>query len=189
MSASSNADEREAEMHQLTFHRINNALFNWPIMCPVAHTLEIMKNKHICHCPWLHPKRSSCLMLKLHGACSVGVKLLDLHPQGRWFDPRCGHDKICTAVGPLSKAPNPTLLQWVCLLLSLINCKSLWLMYTGQGVKTIDVQNKINKTIWPRTVFRSLASGVGYYQALGTLGWAEWPVPIIMPCHVKVTYM
>ena len=32
--------------------------------------------------------------------CSVVVKLLDLDPQGRWFDPRCGHDKICTAVGP-----------------------------------------------------------------------------------------
>ena len=45
----------------------------------------------------------------------------------RWFDPWCGHDKICTAVGPLSKALNPTLLQGVCLLLSLINCKSLWI--------------------------------------------------------------
>ena len=34
------------------------------------------------------------------------VKVLDLDPQGRWFDPWCGHDKICTAVGPLSKALN-----------------------------------------------------------------------------------
>ena len=31
------------------------------------------------------------------------------------------------SVGPLSKALNPTLLQGVCLLLSLINCKSLWI--------------------------------------------------------------
>ena len=60
-------------------------------------------------------------------ACSVVVKLLDLDPQGRWFDPWCGHDKICTAVGPLSKALNPTLLQGVCLLLSLINCKLRWI--------------------------------------------------------------
>ena len=60
-------------------------------------------------------------------ACSVAVKLMDLDPQGRWFDPWCGQDKICTAVGPLSKALNPTLLQGVCLLLSLINCKSLWI--------------------------------------------------------------
>ena len=52
-------------------------------------------------------------------ACSVAVKLLDLDPQGRWFDP--------PAVGPLSKALNPTLLQGECLLLSLINCKSLWI--------------------------------------------------------------
>ena len=43
-------------------------------------------------------------------ACSVVLKPLDLDPQGRWFDPWCGHDKICTAVGPLSKALNPTLL-------------------------------------------------------------------------------
>ena len=32
------------------------------------------------------------------------VNLLDLDPQGRWFDPWCGHNKIYTAVGPLSKA-------------------------------------------------------------------------------------
>ena len=43
-------------------------------------------------------------------ACSVVVKLLDLDPQEQWFDPWCGHDKICKAVGPLSKALNPTLL-------------------------------------------------------------------------------
>ena len=48
-------------------------------------------------------------------ACSVVVKLLDLDPQGRWFGPWCGRDKICAAVGPLSKALNPTLLQGVCL--------------------------------------------------------------------------
>ena len=39
------------------------------------------------------------------------VKLLDLDPQSQWFDPWCSHDKICTAVGPFSKALNPTLLQ------------------------------------------------------------------------------
>ena len=54
----------------------------------------------------------------LEMCCSVVVKLLDLHPQGRWFDPWCGH-KICTAVGPLSKDLNPTLLQGKCLLHSL----------------------------------------------------------------------
>ena len=43
-------------------------------------------------------------------ACSVVVKLMDLDPQGRWFNPWCGRDHICTAVGPLSKALNPTLL-------------------------------------------------------------------------------
>ena len=41
-------------------------------------------------------------------AWSIVVKLLDLDPQGRWFDSRCSHYVICTAVGPLSKA---TLLQ------------------------------------------------------------------------------
>ena len=46
---------------------------------------------------------------------------------GWWFDPWCGQDKICTAVGLLCKALNPTLLQGVCLLLSLIKCKSLWI--------------------------------------------------------------
>ena len=39
----------------------------------------------------------------------IGPLSLDL--QGRWFDPWCGHDKISTAVGPLSKALNLTLLQ------------------------------------------------------------------------------
>ena len=53
-------------------------------------------------------------------ACSIVVKLLDLDPQGRSFDPWCFHNKICTAVGPLSKALNPTLLQGVCLLLSML---------------------------------------------------------------------
>ena len=46
--------------------------------------------------------------LPLTQVCGVAVKLLDLDPQGRWFDPWCGHDKIRTAVGPLSKALNPT---------------------------------------------------------------------------------
>ena len=41
----------------------------------------------------------------------IVVKLLDLDPQGLLFGPWCGHSKICTAVGPLSKALNPTLLQ------------------------------------------------------------------------------
>ena len=35
-------------------------------------------------------------------ACSVVVKGFDLDPQGRWFDPRCAHVKICTAVWPLT---------------------------------------------------------------------------------------
>ena len=67
------------------------------------------------------------LCIHTGATCSIVVKVLHLHPQGRWFDPWCGQDKICTAVGPLSKALNPTLLQGVCLLLSLINCKSLWI--------------------------------------------------------------
>ena len=66
----------------------------------------------------------ACLFQAARG---VVVKLLDLDPQGRWFDPWCGHNKICTAVGPLSKALNPTLLRGECLLRSLINCKSLWI--------------------------------------------------------------
>ena len=50
--------------------------------------------------------------MNIDGAvCSVVVKLIDLDPQGQWFDPWCGQDKICTAVGPLSQALNPTLLQ------------------------------------------------------------------------------
>ena len=47
--------------------------------------------------------------IKLAG--NVVVKLLDLDPQGQWFDPWSGPDKICTAVKPLSKALNPTLLR------------------------------------------------------------------------------
>ena len=39
--------------------------------------------------------------------CSVVAQILDLNPQGRWFDPWSRHDKICTAVGPLSKALYP----------------------------------------------------------------------------------
>ena len=48
------------------------------------------------------------------------IKLRDLDLQVRWFDPWCGHNKICTAVGPSSKALNPTLLRGGggCLLLS-----------------------------------------------------------------------
>ena len=60
-------------------------------------------------------------------ACAVVIKLLDLNRQGWWFDPWCGHNKIYSAVRPLSKAFNPGLLQGICLLLSLINCKSLWI--------------------------------------------------------------
>ena len=50
------------------------------------------------------------LQLLLGQNQQLSIPLLDLDPQGRWFDPWCGHDKICTAVGPLSKALNPTLL-------------------------------------------------------------------------------
>ena len=59
----------------------------------------------------------------------VVVKLLDLDPQGWWFDPWCGHDKICTAVGSLSKALNPTLLQGVrsVLVRSVLFCISFFL--------------------------------------------------------------
>ena len=53
-------------------------------------------------------------------ACSVVFML-------RWFNPWYGHDKICTAVGPLSKTLNPILLQGVCLLLRLIRCLSFWM--------------------------------------------------------------
>ena len=50
------------------------------------------------------------LKLERYGAaCSIVVKVLD--PQDRWFDLWCGHDKICTAIGPLSKALNPIFLQ------------------------------------------------------------------------------
>ena len=66
------------------------------------------------------------LYIMYGAACSVAVKLLDLDPHGRWFDSWCGHYEIHTAVGPLSKALNSTLLHGECLLLSLINCKSLW---------------------------------------------------------------
>ena len=47
-----------------------------------------------------------CLVVVEGAACSVVVKLMDLDPQGRWFDPWWGQDKICPAVGPLSKAPH-----------------------------------------------------------------------------------
>ena len=74
--------------------------------------------------PWRFTSFSIILLQYATGAaCSVVVKLMDLDPQGWWF---LSHDKICTAVGPLSKALNPTLLQSICLLFSLINCKSLW---------------------------------------------------------------
>ena len=66
------------------------------------------------------------MLLIVRATCrdgSVGVKLLDSDPQGRGFDPWSGRDKICPAVGPLIEALNPTLLQGVCCLLSLINCK------------------------------------------------------------------
>ena len=53
------------------------------------------------------------------------VKVLDLELQGRWFNPWCGHDKICTAVGPLSKAFNPALLQEE--MSPVINSKLFWI--------------------------------------------------------------
>ena len=71
-----------------------------------------------------------CVALVM-AARSVAVKLLDLDPQGRRFDPRCGHDEIHTAVGALEQGP--TLLQGVCLLLGLINCKLLWIKATAKG--------------------------------------------------------
>ena len=68
---------------------------------------------------YLSEKKSSygCLsfLFTTGAACSVVVKLLDLDPQDQWLDPWCGHDKICTTVGPLSKAPNPTLGYVSCL--------------------------------------------------------------------------
>ena len=32
------------------------------------------------------------------------AKVHDWDPEGLWFKPRCGHDKISAAVGPLNKA-------------------------------------------------------------------------------------
>ena len=75
---------------------------------------------------------------------SVVVKLLDLGPQGRWF----GHGKICTAVGPLSKA---------CHLLSLINCfLLLWIkvsvkwhvMYYAKSKAFINFAQKRRQVLW-----------------------------------------
>ena len=66
-------------------------------------------------------KRPAPLPSPIQNATSLSCQLLDLDPQGRRFGGRCSHDKICTAVGPLSEALNPALL------LSLINCKSLWM--------------------------------------------------------------
>ena len=61
-------------------------------------------------------------------ARSPAVKLRDLDPQGRRFDPWCGHVEICT----LSKALDPTLLQGVRLPLNLINCKPLWIKASAE---------------------------------------------------------
>ena len=58
------------------------------------------------------------------------VKVHDWDLKGYWFKPQCSHDKISAAVGPLSKAFNPTLLQGGWPPLSLINCKSLWIDYS-----------------------------------------------------------
>ena len=52
------------------------------------------------------------VLIFVGAACSVVVKLLDLDPQGRWFDPWCGHDKMIRSaqlLGPLSKALNPSI--------------------------------------------------------------------------------
>ena len=70
-------------------------------------------------------------------ACSVVVG-----PSRSWFDPWCGHDKICAAVGPLSRALNPTLFQGVCLLLSEMNCKSLWIKASAKW-------HVMSKKWWP----------------------------------------
>ena len=56
-------------------------------------------------------KPETTLRLSKGVARSVAVKLLDWEPQGRRFNPWCGHDKIRTAVRPLSKALNPGLVK------------------------------------------------------------------------------
>ena len=59
-------------------------------------------------CPKQDPKhtaKSAMAFLK--------VKLLDLDPQGRRFDPRCGHDEICAAVGaPWARPLTPHCPGW-----------------------------------------------------------------------------
>ena len=63
--------------------------------------------------------------------------MADWDPEGLGFKPQCSQCKISTAVGPLSKALNPALLRGGgdCPLLSLINCKSLWMVFPHAQVK------------------------------------------------------
>ena len=110
---------------------------------------------------------------KAGAACSVAVKLRDLDPQGRWFDPRCGQDKIRAAVGPLSKALNPTLLQGVCLLLSLINCKSLWIKASAK---------------WHVMVGALLLMCVGVWKA-SIVQCFGWRCDINQPLNVATTWL
>ena len=88
-------------------------------------------------------------------ACSVVVKLLDLDPQGQWFNPWPGHDEICTAVGPLSKALNPTILQGECLRLSLINGKSLWIKVSAKCNVMLLLQLKLHLCLSTLLLIRS----------------------------------
>ena len=93
-------------------------------------THKVFRPHHSCsHFVKLQPHAKIVKKKKIFpsSACSVAVKLMDLDPQGRRFDPWCDRDKSRTAVGHLSKALNPALFQGVCHLLSLINCKSLWI--------------------------------------------------------------
>ena len=41
----------------------------------------------------------ACVSACVRAACSIVVKLMDFDPQGRWFDPWCCQDEICTADG------------------------------------------------------------------------------------------
>ena len=77
--------------HTLSQTRIHKHIFRHAYKR--AHTLS-QTHTHIHTRAHTHTQGSQA-------ASSVVVKLLDLDPQGRWFDPWCGHDKICGAVGPL----------------------------------------------------------------------------------------
>ena len=51
------------------------------------------------------------LMFLSEAACSLVAKVHDWNSVDRWLKPRSSHDKISSAVGLLSKALNPALLQ------------------------------------------------------------------------------